>query len=152
MQFRLNLPRKKIDLDLPRVFYPGSSPRDNSAALKGLLERLTEANLEYLRNSPAAKSGAVPPLYSSGVVYGRTTDWDSIPALYARGYGDCKSLTCALVAEYRNAGRDAKAVFRYVVNSKGSYDFHILVQTPYGFEDPSKVLGMGNDENAWFRF
>ena len=150
MRFVMNLPRKRRIIDLPQAFYPGSSPVVNSYALKRLLEILTEANVEYLAKCPAVG------LYNSGVFYDRTTEWDSIPALYRRGYGDCKSLTCALVAEYRKQGKNASATFRHVVNSKGSYDFHILVMlsTPDGvfFEDPSKDLGMGNNENAWFRF
>lgn len=146
MQFVMNLPRKQRIINLPQAFYPGSSPRVNSFALRKLLDDLTDENVQYLKQTQSC------PLYFSGVVYARTTEWDSIPALYNRGFGDCKSLTCALVAEYRNKGLEAKSVFRYVKNAKGSYDFHILVQTPYGFEDPSKFLGMGNDENAWFRF
>ena len=145
MQIVMNLPRKRVTYNLPHVFYPGSSPTANAQALEKLLETLTEANVEYLRRNPTVR------LYNSGVYYDRTTEWDSIPALYTRRYGDCKSLTCALVAEYRLQGLRAKAVFRHVMNSKGSYDFHILVRTPNGFEDPSKVLGMGSDENAWFR-
>lgn len=146
MHFVMNLPRKQKIINVPQAFHPGSSPRTNSFALRKLLDELTDENQSYLAKTPSTG------LYSSGIVYARTTEWDSIPALYNRGFGDCKSLTCALVAEYRNQGRPANSVFRYVKNSKGSYDFHILVQTPYGFEDPSKFLGMGNDENAWFRF
>ena len=147
MRFVMNLPRKQEIIETQRVFMPGSSPRANSFALKALLDKLTDANSDYLANmNPAAL-----PLYSSGVYYARTTEWDSIPVLYWRGYGDCKSLTCALVAEYRRMGKQADPVFRYVKNKKGSYDFHILVRTARGFEDPSKVLGMGLDENAWFR-
>lgn len=147
MRFVMNLPRKREVIETQRVFMPGSSPRANSFALRSLLDKLTDANCEYLVEHPATVA-----LYHSGVYYARTTEWDSIPVLYSRGYGDCKSLACALVAQYRVQERKrANVVFRYVVNSKNSYDFHILVQTERGFEDPSKVLGMGNNENAWFR-
>jgi hypothetical protein len=67
-----------------------------------------------------------------------------------RGYGDCKSLTAWRVAEYRKKGIVAGAVFRWANNSSGGLDFHILVQTEKGYEDPSKVLGMGRDENAQY--
>src|ERR1700733_3808372 len=105
MQIVMNLPRKRVTYNLPHVFYPGSSPTANAQALEKLLETLTEANVEYLRRNPTVR------LYNSGVYYDRTTEWDSIPALYTRRYGDCKSLTCALVAEYRLQGLRAKAVF-----------------------------------------
>jgi hypothetical protein len=91
----------------------------------------------------------VPPLYGSGVVYARTVWWESIPALYKRGFGDCKSLTCALVAQLMMQGIEAKPVFRFNP-SPTSTDYHILVQTRNGWEDPSKRLGMGKDENLWF--
>jgi hypothetical protein len=84
------------------------------------------------------------------VKYGRTKVWDSIPALYARGYGDCKSLTAAYIAEYRLGGVACEPVFRFVRNKDKSKDFHILVQEYSGFEDPSKRLGMGAAENARF--
>ena len=92
----------------------------------------------------------VPTLYGSGVVYARTTWWENIPALYKRQWGDCKSLSCTLVAEYQMRGINAKPVFRFNPLPT-STDYHILVQNGNKYEDPSKVLGMGKDENAYFR-
>lgn len=98
----------------------------------------------------------VPVLYKSGVRYGRTTIWDSIPGLYARKYGDCKSLTCAKIAEMRMAGVACEPAFRWKKRSGDGWDkespndFHILIQTGTGFIDPSKVLGMGKNENEKF--
>jgi hypothetical protein len=135
----------KITFDLPHVFYPGASPVGNAMALRALLNCLIEINSAYLRDH------TVKSLYNSGVVYGRTQIWDTIPALYQRGYGDCKSLTAALVAERRKQGLQAVPVFRFKQRTDGNTDFHILVRTPSGFEDPSKVMGMGKDENAWFK-
>ena len=93
----------------------------------------------------------VPPLYHSGVRYDRTTVWDTTPALYARRYGDCKTLAAARIAELRRAGYFAEPTFRWVPRNKkdvdGVRDFHILVQTDGGWEDPSKVLGMLENEN-----
>lgn len=135
----------KITFDLPYVFQPGSPPVENAGALEALLNCLIALNSEFLRNH------SVPALYKSGVVYGRTEVWDTIPALYLRRYGDCKSLSAALIAQYRTKGIEARPVFRFKTNGNGSSDFHILVQTHRGFEDPSKVMGMGKNENDYFR-
>lgn len=134
----------QITYNLPHVFAPDSPSVENAYALRALLDCLIALNLAYLRNHTA------PDLYRSGVVYGRTLWWEPIPALYARGFGDCKSLSAALIAEYTKKGIPAKAVFRWINRKEGGTDFHILVQTPKGFEDPSKRLGMGKDENAHF--
>lgn len=146
-----------FEISLPHVFAPGASEEENAQALHLLLEHLISQNQVFLMRHP----GVWPGLYRSPVVYGRTRVWDSIPALMQRGYGDCKTLSAALIAEYRNAGVPAKPVFRFVDNGKtgvlydlgvqaGRNDFHILVETPKGREDPSKVKGMGKDENEHF--
>ena len=105
--------------------------------LRVLLEALTACDMIFL------KKHRVPGLYDSGVVYGRTQVWDSIPDLYERTYGDCKSLTATRVAELRTKGEDARPVFRFMQNPQtGRRDFHILVQRGKSFEDPSRTLGM----------
>jgi hypothetical protein len=137
-----------ITFSIPHAFFPDSSQETNADALRALLDCLIRLNLAFLRTHTP------PSLYRSGVRYGRTQIWDSIPALYERGYGDCKSLTCALIAEYRMKGIQATPVFRFNPRNDGSgmSDYHILVQLPDGtFEDPSKRLGMGQNENAYFR-
>lgn len=136
----------QITFDLPHVFQQDSPPVENAEALRASLDYLIALNRAYLRTHPDT-----PTLYRSGVRYGRTQVWDSIPALYMRRYGDCKSLACALIAERRAQGLKASPVFRFIPKANGGPDFHILVQTPNGFEDPSKVLGMGQNENAYFR-
>jgi hypothetical protein len=135
----------EITFNLPFVFSPFSTKADNARSLRSLLEMLVQQNLIFLQGHPKT-----PALYRAGVVYGRTQIWDSIPALYRRGYGDCKSLTAALVAEYRFHKIAAVPVFRWQSrpNGDGNRDFHILVQTDRGFEDPSRRLGMGADEVA----
>ena len=134
-----------ISLDLPHVFYPGSNPREDAFALRIMLDTLIRLNMAFLRDH------RVPNLYDSGVRYGRTQVWDTIPALYRRTYGDCKSLTAALVAERRFAGKAAEPVFRWIQNPDGSKDYHILVGIGRGqFEDPSKILGM-NQYNTTLR-
>jgi len=140
----------QITFNLPHVFHPGSSPTENGYVLKAMLDCLININLAYLRDH------VVPSLYRSHVVYGRTSLWEPIPALYERGYGDCKSLTAALIAEYIRDGIECAPVFRWIrtKNPKrwGETDYHILVHTARGFEDPSKVKGMGQNENARPRY
>lgn len=129
-----------IVYELPHVFHPKARKVENARALRVMLECLIALDRAYLLDH------SVRPLYRAGVIYGRTRPWLTIPALYARGYGDCKSLSAALIAEYREAGIPCKPVFRWIQNRRtGFRDFHILVQTDSGYEDPSKVLGMGQD-------
>jgi hypothetical protein len=136
----------EITFSLPHVFSAGSDPVDNAQVLRLLLESLIAINRAYLRRHP------VPALYQSGVVYRRTVTWDSIPELYAKKFGDCKSLAAALIAEYRNKGIQADPEFRWYTNSKGERDYHILVEMAnQKREDPSRRLGMGARENAWPR-
>ena len=128
----------RICFDLGGVFYPGASDEDNALALQAMLEALIAIDRVYLRRYPRT-----PKLYNSGVRYGRTTVWDSVPDLLARRYGDCKSLTAMLVAEYREAKITAQPVFRFAKNPQtGQKDFHILVRRGRVFEDPSRKLGM----------
>lgn len=131
----------RVIFELPHLYHRGSNPDENAIVLRALLECLVGVNLAFLKYHSA------PALYQSGVVYQRTHEWDSIPALYSRGFGDCKSLSAALIAEYRKAGKTAVPVFRWVTNEYGDRDFHILVQTLKGYEDPSRKLGM-NQYNA----
>lgn len=134
-----------ITFCLDHVFYPDASKAEEAEALRVLLDALIRINLSFLRHHPDTK-----PLYKAGVVYGRTEIWDPIPALYARRYGDCKSLSAARIAELVNSGVDAQPSFRWNPRPNGAKDFHILVQTYAGFEDPSRKLGMGKNENAHF--
>jgi hypothetical protein len=70
--------------------------------------------------------------------------------LYWQKYGDCKSLAATRIAELRDAGKKADMAFRFKPGSNGTM-YHILVQTSAGgFEDPSKVCGMPEDE--WSQF
>lgn len=135
-----------IPFDMCHWFEPDTSPVENAYALRALLDCLIDLNTAYLSKHPNT-----PALYKSGVYYERVDEWLPIPALYRLGYGDCKSLACALIAEYRAAGIACEPSFRWVVRPNCPEvvrDFHILVEvTPGGiFEDPSKVLGMGKNE------
>lgn len=134
----------QIVFNLSSVFYPGSNSDEDAYVLRCMLDALIGVNLAYLRYH------AAPPLYRAGVVYGRTQEWESIPDVMLRGFGDCKSLSAWRVAELRNKDLKANPVFRWRVRSDGSRikDFHILVQTMTGYEDPSRQLGMGANEWA----
>ncbi len=138
-----------LKYNFPHVFYPGSDKRENSLVLKAQIDFLIRVNTIYLLESKRL-GRSVPPLYRSGVTYERTTWWEPIPALYERRWGDCKSLASALVAQYRLQGIACEPTFRWVENADKTLDFHILVFLGDYFEDPSKVLGMGQDENAKF--
>jgi hypothetical protein len=138
----------RIVFNLPHLFRLDTSPVENSDGLRNLMETLVRFNLDYLKNYK------VPHLYRSGVVYGRTNMWEPIPALYERGFGDCKSLSAALIAQYEIRGIPASPVFRFSASSYRGDDhllYHILVQTTDGYEDPSRKLGMGRDEWKYFQ-
>jgi hypothetical protein len=127
-------------MDLGGVFHPGASDEDNAIALQALLECLIAVNRVFLKRYPATRK-----LMTSGVRYGRTQVWDSIPDLLTRRYGDCKSLTAMDVAEMREAHGDkaARPVFRFAKNPQtGQKDFHILSQHGKVFVDRSRELGM----------
>ena len=128
---------------LSRHFGFNSREDENAYALRALLDCLIQLNQCYLTHGGNVR---IPKLYKSGVFYKRTEVWDTLPALYERGYGDCKSLTAALVTEYLEQGIECIPVFRFTkrADGKGS-DYHILVLAK-DFEDPSKVLGMGKNE------
>lgn len=133
-----------IPFDMHHWFQPDTSPVENAHALRALLDCLIGINLAYLKYHPHT-----PALYRSGVYYERVDEWMPIPALYHLGYGDCKSLACALIAEYRHKGVACEPAFRWIERPHTPElvrDFHILVETVTGYEDPSKVLGMGKDE------
>ena len=129
-----------IPFGLPQVFRPGADTAENADSLAALLEGLIAQNEVYRRYH------AAPLLYESGVVYGRTLEWENILAVRVRGYGDCKSLSAWLISDYRHVKKiPAKAVFRWIELPGGRRDFHILVQTKKGFECPSRKLGMGKE-------
>lgn len=158
-----------IQFNVQQAFYPGASEVDNACALRALLDCMIALNLAYLKYHSA------PSLYESGVIYGRTTIWEPTAALYlpnkfpdeahgkvwwipighsgGKKRGDCKSLTACRIAELRIKGTQANPVFRFSnrPDDSGYQDFHILIQTPTGWEDPSRKLGMGSNELRWFK-
>lgn len=112
------------------------------SAIKPLLESLARINQIYLTKHD------VPPLYKSGVRYMNEPpefaceEFASIPAILARGWGDCDDLAPWRVAELRNLGENAKIRIQWKRTSKGKL-FHIVVRRADGrIEDPSELLGM----------
>lgn len=141
----------QVTFRLPNAFHENSTYLVNATTLRALLTCLTEFNIIALRGA-LARGIHVPKLYDSGVVYKRTVVWDSIPALYRRQYGDCKSLACALTAEHLADGHTTENSFRFTMDGKRRrLLYHILNLTPWGWEDPSKALGMGRDENSYMQ-
>lgn len=135
-----------IPFNISQAFYPGANKVLNAKALRRLMQLLVGLNRDYLIECKREKH-PVPDLYVSGVYYARTTVWEPVRDLYARTWGDCKSLSGAMVAQLQLKGVRCEPVFRWVERPNGNTDYHILVQMPGGkFEDPSKVLGMPHDE------
>lgn len=141
----------QIVYNLSGVFTATSSRLENAHVLNALLNCLIQADLAYLR------SHAAPNLYDSRVTYGRTLEWERIPDVIMRGHGDCKSLSAWRIAELVHKRKyrldEVRPVFRFT--PRGGYgvpDFHILIQTPDGWECPSRKLGMNQHENSYFRY
>ncbi len=122
------------------AFNMQSSNNANATALRALLDCLIDLNLIFLDTYPNT-----PGLYEARVFYyfmPTRAPWDTIPTLFSRGYGDCKSLVAARIAELRKHGQTAKPVFRHIKSKWGTM-FHILLQHDNGnFECPSRILGM----------
>ena len=122
------------------AFYAQASKSSNASALRALLDCLVELDVIYLEAYPKT-----PGLYEAGVFYHfmpTRAPWDTIPTLFSRHYGDCKSLAAARIAELRQHGQKAKPVFRFMKNNWGTM-FHILILHSNGtWECPSRILGM----------
>jgi predicted transglutaminase-like cysteine proteinase len=111
-----------------------------SDVISALLEGLTQVNQVILRKMKSISGEN--SLYNAGIKYQRepigSERWQAIDELYKRKAGDCEDLAAALASQYRNAGKDAKAIC--VRRGRG---FHCLTVNPdKKIEDPSKKLGM----------
>lgn len=97
-----------------------------------------------------------PELYKSGCKYIREKEgeevWPTIGEIIKEGGGDCEDLACWRVAELRSLGVNARPAWRHRrVRFPSGIEgilYHILVYTPKGFEDPSKLLGMSGPEDT----
>lgn len=117
-----------------------------------------------LRRAVAGLGEPIPPLYRSGIVYAEDgagrEDWRDIPAIIARGSGDCDNIVSWRVAELQEAGIPAVPVIKWQhlphdiavrlgypgdkISKAGLWLVHCCVRWPDGtIEDPSKELGMG---------
>ena len=122
-------------------FVPQSTLAGGTAAVDAALAELTRRDLVYLRT----RSPNAPALYSSGVRYVEepiTSEyWRTIPEVLAARQGDCEDLCAWRAAELQYQGLPARA-FAVVFRDRLGVLYHVLVQTPQGVEDPSRVLGM----------
>ena len=132
--------------------------------LKGILESLVMVDQYFLnlyevrplyetgvryRNEPEGKAVFIPSNADKNVdaafgrqVSGQMEEAASIPAILARGWGDCDDLAPWRVAELRRQGEKAKIRVQWKKDSNVKL-FHIVVRREDGsIEDPSKVLGM----------
>jgi len=127
-----------VSFRIDGAFTMRSSARENATALETLLAALCALDRIWLQDF----GHNTPGLYDTPVFYARTMVWDTIPALYARGFGDCKSLSACRVAELREDGIWCRPVFRFKGDPSATM-FHILLMLPDGsWEDPSAALGM----------
>lgn len=123
------------------AFNPRASNKANATALETLLACLCQLDSIWLKFHPQYQS---VPLYETNVYYARTLVWDTIPALYHRGFGDCKSLSACRIAELRKDKVWCRPTFRHKARVSSTM-FHILVMFKDGsWEDPSKALGMSS--------
>lgn len=139
-----------IGFNFDHLYYPGSDLVMDMQTAREMVEFLVRVNLIYLTRQRAL-GRPVKPLYHSGVRYKRVDEWEPIPTLYRRGYGDCKNLVAALIAQRRfELGKQTQAAFRWVENADHTFEFHILCQEDADFDDPSLKLGMDQAEVAKF--
>lgn len=116
---------------------------------------LMMTNVAYLQVHPNT-----PALYSSGVYYLEEPmgeeDFFDIPTVLRQGYADCEDLAAWRAAEYLVVGRWAAPLVTWeaIEYPTGNIDllFHVQVQTQYGIEDPSVVLGMGRGVPGGYGF
>lgn len=147
---------RRVTFDLQGV---ATSPGVLERATASLLNALVRINLD-LMNEAAARGRPFPELYRSGVRYereaaapgrldaagkpARLEEWRTIPAVLARGSGDCEDLAAWRTAELLAAGADARVMLVRRPPIPGRRGLlHILVWAPWGQEDPSVALGMG---------
>lgn len=112
--------------------------------LRIMVDTLVRLNLYEMRK----RKRRFPSLYESGVRYrrerrriGDPERWQTIREVFRQGFGDCEDLTAIRVAELRREGIRAVPWFR----RRGNI-WHVLIRYPNGaFEDPSRILGMGNE-------
>lgn len=113
-------------------------------AIKPLLDANVKINRLYLATHPQ-----IPSIYRAGVIYREEDprqgyeDFAIVPAIVARGWGDCDDLAPWRCAELQNAGEEARIRIQWKRAQSGNKLFHIVVRRADGtIEDPSLILGM----------
>lgn len=126
---------------------PDLSPDDMANLIANWVNALVATNLVYLKLYPRTV-----PLYRSGVYYREEPmgqeDFFDIPTVLFQGHADCEDLAAWRCAEYLSVGEWAHVVVTWeaIQHNSGDIDilFHVRVQSRYGLEDPSEILGMGS--------
>lgn len=111
------------------------------------INALVATNVVYLSVYPHTVG-----LYDSGVYYQEEKmgqeDFFDIPTVLLQGYADCEDLAAWRCAEYLSVGEWAYIVVTWeaIEHRSGDIDilFHVRVQSRFGLEDPSEILGMGS--------
>ena len=129
------------------AFRDGTSRAESHEILSILLRTLVDLNVSYLRHHPHG----VPGLMAGHVRYQREPEgyeqWMTIPQVILQGHADCEDLAAYRIAWLKvRCGIDAWPCFKW--RQTGSLlTYHIIVCRADGvLEDPSRVLGMGWDE------
>lgn len=151
-------PPRLVGMRPARILAPVFVANDPEAAkmsinmLVGGVFGLMLQNIAWLRAHPNT-----PDLYQSGVTYkperrrvtmGKTLEygeeWQTIPWVIYRGYGDCEDLGSWRAAELRaKYGVKANPFIKARRMPSGFWRAHVVVRWPNGqIEDPSAKLGM----------
>ena len=151
-------PPRLVGMRPARILAPVFTANDPKTAkmsinlLAGGVFGLMLQNLAWLRTYPNT-----PNLYDSGVTYkperrrvqmGKTLEygeeWQTIPWVIYRGYGDCEDLGAWRAAELRaKYGVKANPFIKARRMPSGFWRAHVVVRWPDGrIEDPSAKLGM----------
>jgi hypothetical protein len=105
--------------------------------LQALLRALCRRNLAIMTANPRG----FPPLTQTRVRYQRepvrTEDWQDAQQLLNSGRGDCEDIACYEAVRLFLSGVEARVILK-----RSSVGWHVLVWTPHGPYDPSKLLGM----------
>lgn len=135
--------------------FASNDPRHISMSremLQGGVVGLMLQDIAWLKAYPRT-----PALYQSGVRYkpekhrtsalGKTVqygeEWQTIPWVIYRGYGDCEDLGAWRAAELNRKGIRALPFIKIRRMPTGFWRAHVVVQHPDGrIEDPSAKLGM----------
>lgn len=108
-----------------------------------IAEAVTRANVLTLQRYPELRRTSV---YEAGIPYrsqpnGQNRFADML-AVIRQGHADCLPLSAWRAAELRTGGAEAYPIVSWERVPDGGLLFHVTVETPWGFEDPSRELGM----------